>query len=90
MPKVELLTLGGAHLRWIPGRLAKAMVEAGAAEIHNANGKVKVVRLIAAASSHARRIGEPTPGWKSSPFIVREKLECGMTVWRFHPRSFDR
>jgi hypothetical protein len=62
-PKIEIVTASGEHLRFVPGELARAMVAAGSAEIENANGKVKSVRLIQTAASHAHRIGEPTPGW---------------------------
>lgn len=62
------------------------MVAAGAAEIHNSNGKVKSVRLIAAASTQAQLIGPPSTGWQSSPFSVREELDSGHVVWRHHPR----
>jgi hypothetical protein len=78
----------GWHIRYLPGALARSMVQAGTAEIHNANGKVRSVRLIATASTFAQRIGEVTPAsWKSPPFAVRERLECGGVIWRHHARA---
>jgi hypothetical protein len=75
--RVELLTFAGEHLRWIPAALAAQMVARDIAKIAHQNGKVRSIRLITAATSFARRIGEPTPGWNSAPFVVREKLDCG-------------
>jgi hypothetical protein len=53
-----------------PTALAKAMVDGGgAAEIANCNGRIRSVRLLAAASSHAERIGSPAmapPGARGS------------------------
>ncbi len=68
--------------------MAKAMVDAGAAAIHNSNGKVKSVALLPTA--HLIRIGEPTVGWLATPpFSVRERLDCGGIVWKHHRRCFD-
>jgi len=36
------------------------MVGAGSAVVHNANGKVKSIRLVTPAASFARMIGPPT------------------------------
>jgi hypothetical protein len=60
--KTELVDSNGQHMRYLPGPLARAMVAAGSAEVANANGKVKSIRLIATASSHAHLIGPPTGG----------------------------
>jgi hypothetical protein len=90
--KVDLLDTQGQHLRYVPGELARAMVDAQHAAVANANGKVKSVRLIEVAQTHGARIGEATPPTAASyatKFIVREKLDSGATVWRFHRRSFD-
>jgi hypothetical protein len=65
------------------------MVATGAAEVHNANGKVKSVRLVTAASSHAQMIGPPSDGRGTPPFSVRERLDCGGIVWRHHARCRD-
>jgi hypothetical protein len=56
------------------------MVRAGAAEIHDANGKVRSVRLI--ESAHTRLIGPPSDGWLAPGFSVREKLDNGGVVWK--------
>jgi hypothetical protein len=86
--RTELVTSSGSHLRFIPGAMARAMVNAGHAEVANQNGRVKSIRLIATAMDFARRIREPTPGWNSTPFVVRERLGGGF-VWRHHPRCRD-
>jgi hypothetical protein len=90
-PKTEILTASGEHLRFVPGELARAMVAAGSAAIENANGKIRSVRLIQTAASHAHRIGEPTPpGIGGTKFVRRVRSENHAFVWwEFHPRSFD-
>jgi hypothetical protein len=30
-------------------------------------------------------IGPPTGDWAAPPFSVREKLDCGATVWKHYP-----
>jgi hypothetical protein len=75
--RTELVNATGHHIRYIPSALSRAMVNAGAAEIHNANGKVKSIRLVTAAASHAQRIGKPTGMWLAPRFCVRKK-----TGWR--------
>jgi hypothetical protein len=88
-PKVELVTSAGTHLRYITAALAKAMVSADAATIHNENGKVKAIRLVRTAAVYLQVIGPPSGDWKTPPFCVREKLEGGFVVWRHHRRSTD-
>jgi hypothetical protein len=84
--RVELLASSGDHLRYVPGPLARAMVTAGHAEIAHENGRVRSIRLIATAASHARMIGPPSEGWLAPRFSVRERLDCGAVVWKHHPR----
>ena len=87
--KTELVDAHGAHLRYIPGALAKAMVNAGAAEIHNANGKVKSIRLVESAATHACRIGDATAptGPPACRFTRWVRLEASATrVIEHHPR----
>jgi hypothetical protein len=86
--KTQLLASSGDHLRYLPGALARSMVNSGTAEIANQNGKVRSIRLIATATTFARRIGEATPGWTTAPYSVRERLECGGVIWRHHSRCF--
>ncbi len=89
--RVDLLTTSGDHVRYLPGELARAMVDGGAAAIHNENGKVKSIRLIVAASSHGLMIGPPTGDCRGTKFVRREVLELSnVKVWAHHPRSFDR
>jgi hypothetical protein len=69
--------------------MGQAMVAAGHAEVHNANGKVKSVRLVTAASTHAQIIFPPSTGWPSPRFSLKEKLDGGGIVWKHHPRCRD-
>jgi hypothetical protein len=85
--KTELVDSGGQHIRYLPGPLARAMVAAGHADVANVNGRVKAVRLITAASTHAMLIGPPTGEWGAPPFSVRERLDGGYVTWKHHPRS---
>jgi hypothetical protein len=86
--KTELVTSAGDHVRYVPAELARALVAAGHAGIAHQIGRVKSIRLLTSAATHAAMIGPPTDGSKPPPFSVREKLECGATVWRHHPRCF--
>jgi len=65
------------------------MVNAGSALVHNANGKVKSIRLITAAAGFAHRIGEPTGnGLGGVRFTRRVRSDDHAFVWwEFHPRS---
>jgi hypothetical protein len=87
-PRTEVVSPSGGHVRWIPAALAEAMVQAGGAAIHNQNGKVRSIRLLETAASHAHRIGEASDysALSGTKFVVREKLDCGATVWKHHPR----
>jgi hypothetical protein len=89
--KTELVAASGDHLRCIPGALARAMVAAGAAEVHNANGKVKSIRLLASATSCAQLIGPPGEGRAAGVrFTFRKMLpESGSRIWQHHPRCRD-
>ena len=63
------------------------MVDAGAAAIHSVNGKVKAVRLLAAAATHAERIGEPTIGGVfGTRFTRRVRSDLGVSWIEHHPR----
>ena len=55
--------------------------------IHNENGRVKSIRLLQTAQTHALKIGPPTGECLGVRFAVREKLEGGGITWRHHPRS---
>jgi hypothetical protein len=89
--KTELLTSNGQHIRYLPGPLARAMVDARSAEIGNANGKVKAIRLIATASSYAQIIGPPGDGRATGVRFTRwVRLEESATRFiEHHPRSWD-
>jgi hypothetical protein len=87
--RTELVNASGQHVRWIPGPMAQSMVAAGSAAIHNQNGKVKSIRLLESAASHAWRLGPATLVPQASRFVVRERLEGGGILWKHHPRSVD-
>jgi hypothetical protein len=72
----------------VPGELAKAMVAGGGAVIAHSNGKVKSIKLLECARSHAHRIGDPTPGPSFGVrFTRRVLLDGGFIVFEHHPRS---
>jgi len=86
--KVELVTAAGDHLRYVPAAVAKSMIDAGHAEVAHQNGKIRSVKLVSSASTHAARIGEPSPPSISSPrFVRRAKLDFPATLWEHHPRA---
>jgi hypothetical protein len=70
-------------------RWRQQWVQAGAAAIHNANGKVLSIKLVQSASSHAHMIGPATGDWRRPRFVVREKLDGGLVLWRHHGRATD-
>jgi hypothetical protein len=78
-------------IRYVPGPMAAAMVAAGSAVVSNANGKVKAVRLIETAATHARRIGPPGEGRASGVRFYRwVRLEQSATrIVEHHPRCRD-
>jgi hypothetical protein len=63
------------------------MVRAGAAEVHNSNGKVKAVKLTRPAS-HFSIIGPPGEGGVFGVRFTRREVleESGTGVWAHHPR----
>ena len=65
------------------------MVAAGTAEIASVNGRVRSIKLMASAATHAERIGEPEGRALGVRFAVREHLDCGAVVWRHHRRCRD-
>ena len=85
--KVEVLAAdGNTHVRYVPGAVGRAMVAGGAAVVANQNGKVKSVKLVETAATHAQRIGPAGAPRLGVQFSVREKLDTGSVVWRHHPR----
>jgi hypothetical protein len=83
--------MAGNHLRWVPSAVASTMVSGGQAAIAEGNGKIRSIRLIEAASTHAKRIGEPEARVPlNTRFTRRVRLENSASrVWEFHPRAFD-
>jgi hypothetical protein len=67
------------------------MCAAGHAEIAHQNGRVRSVRLVTAATSHARMIGPPTAtGLGGVRFTRRVRSDDHAFVWwEHHPRSCD-
>jgi hypothetical protein len=86
--RVELVGPSGDHVRFLPGPLASAMVQSGMAEVGHANGKVKSIKLLETAATHALRIGPPEGRCTGVRFTRRELLdESGSRVWAHHPRA---
>jgi hypothetical protein len=70
--KTELVNANGMHIRYVLGALARAMVAAGHAEIADQNGRVRSIRLIAVASTHAR-LNRRSIGWLACAEIQRAR-----------------
>jgi hypothetical protein len=85
--KTELVSASGAHILDLAGPMARAMVTGGAAEVANANGKVKSVRLVATATSFAQMIGSPSDGRATGVRFTRwMRLEESATlIIEHHP-----
>jgi len=85
--KVAILGSSGSPIRHVPGALASAMVESGAAVVHSLGGRVREVRLLRTAAASAERTGEPTGapfGTKFTRWVYLE--ESGTRVIEHHPR----
>ncbi len=91
-PKVEVVNANGFHVRYVHAHLATAMVDGGTATVVEGSGRIKSVKLVATASTHAQLIGPATPGALGSVrFWRRVRLpESGSVIFEFHPRSFER
>jgi hypothetical protein len=88
--KVALESSTGWHIRYVPAELARAMVDAGHAEIAHQNGRIRSIKLLTTAATHARPIGPPTvvTAPETVRFTRREMLdESGTRVWQHHPRA---
>jgi hypothetical protein len=86
-PNPQGSSQNGAHIRCLPGEVARALVAAGSAEIAHQNGRVPSIRLVTAAATHAQVIGPATGRWGVVPFSVKEHLDCDTVVWKHHRRS---
>jgi hypothetical protein len=87
--RVSLESADRSDLRAVHGELARAMVDAGAAGVSNANGKVKAVRLVQSAAAQAHLLGRPTGTWGAVRFHRWGQLDCGTRVEEHHPRCRD-
>ena len=76
--KVELLDDKGDTCTTCPAKSLWRWSRTGSAEVAQANGRIRAVKLIETAATHPIRIGEPSNGtWHSPPFVVRERLDGG-------------
>jgi hypothetical protein len=63
------------------------MVAAGQAAIAETNGRVKAIRLVASAATHAIMIGPPGDGRADGvKFTRKSRLDIPAIVWEHHPR----
>jgi hypothetical protein len=90
-PRVALESSTGWHIRYVPAELARALVDAGQAEIAHQNGRIRSIRLVVTAATHARMIGPPGEGRASGLRFYRwVRLEESATcIVEHHPRSWD-
>ncbi len=83
--KVQLLAADDRHIRYVPGALARSMVESGAASVANRNGKVRAVKLVETGA--LIRIGEPSAPSLGVRFTRWVRLDAsGTRVIEHHPR----
>jgi len=80
----------GEHLRRITPGVAELLLAEGRAEISAGNGRIRSVKLVETAQTHAARIGEASAPSYGVKFTRRELLDNGSVVWAFHRRSFDK
>jgi hypothetical protein len=78
-------------VRYLAGAHAAELVAACAAAIHNENGRVRSIKLLETAASHAVRIGEASAGRPGGVRFYRWVYleQSGARIVEFHPRSFD-
>ena len=71
----------------MPIVVARSLVDTGSAVISNCSGKVKAVKLVATAATHARMIGPPTvaTGPESVRFTSKAQLDIPALLWEHHP-----
>lgn len=83
--KVEVMS-GTQHVRYVPGTLAKALVDTGAARPLSTHGRVRTVLLAAPAGTHAERIGPPSAPRLGVRFYRWLNLDHARIV-EHHPRA---
>ena len=89
-PRTTLLSPSGEFIRALPAALASSMVQAGVAEVAGLNGKIRSIRLLTTAATHACMIGPPEGTCRGVRFAYREMLEAsGARVWVHHRRAVD-
>jgi hypothetical protein len=85
-----LLTPSGEHVRFIPGELARALIDGGIAEVAAGNGRVRSIKLVQTAQTSAVRIGEASAAWATSDPATHQRtthggLSCGGCERRHSP-----
>lgn len=87
-PRVAITSQAGNHIRYVPGAMADAMVQQGAATPEPSAGKVRSVALAVTAEKHAVRIGEASARTTLGVRFTRwVRLELSASrVLEHHPR----
>ena len=89
-PRVALTNSTGSHIRYLPGTLAGAMCDLGAAAPQATAGKIRVVSLLQPASTHAERIGGPSQFNMGVRFVRWVRLDASASrIIEHHPRATD-
>ena len=84
---VAVLNANGDTLRRVPCALARAMINAGMAEIRETRGRIREVVLSQPASTHALRIGAPSAASFGLRFYRWERLDgCAGRIFQHHAR----
>jgi hypothetical protein len=89
LPRVAVTGSSGIPIRHVPGATAQAMASAGVVTPKPSAGKIREVTLTYPASSHAQRIGEPSPPSLGGVKFTRwQRLDqSGTRVIEHHPRA---
>ena len=88
---IDVQTPNGEHLYRTTAQVAEFLVAEGRAENAQANGRVRSVKLIETAQTHATRTGEAQPLTNTSygtRFVRKVQTEAGK-YYEHHPRATD-
>lgn len=85
--RVEVQSVNGDHVRYVPGALAEALVDQGTALAGASSGRVRSVVLVRSATAYAKRTGEAEGRATGVRFYRWAHLEASARrVIEHHPR----
>ena len=88
--RVALTNGLGAHVRYLPENLARALVTGGSANAAPTTGRIRSIVLSSTANTCAERIGPPGEGRATGVRFYRwtHLPESGARIVEHHPRCF--